>query len=66
MKAKPKKYVMYTIKSFSGEAECYIHCHPQQTWEINKKDKNHTELSRKNLTIVIPTDDFEKQWKIIK
>ena len=62
MKARPKSYVMYRIVSFLGEAECYIHCYPQQKWDANIRDNEHVELSRNNIDFIIPKEDFDKQW----
>lgn len=66
MKVRPSEYVMYRIASLFGEAECYIHCFPQQRWSAKEKDSEHVELSRKHLTMVIPKEDFEKQWKEVE
>lgn len=66
-KARPKTYVMYRIATFDGKAECYIHCHPQQKWDCVgfSEDKKGIELSRNNISMVLPREDFEEHWKVV-
>ena len=66
-KARPKTYVMYRIAAFGNKAECYIHCYPQQVWDCERSpfNVNAVKLSRKNITIIIPKEDFEKHWKVV-
>lgn len=63
MKARPKTYCIYTLKTLNG-AECWISCYPQQKWECEIK-KNEVVLNKKGLTLIIPKTDFERQWKVV-
>lgn len=63
MKARPKAYCIYTLKTFDG-AECWISCYPQQKWECEIKE-NKVVLSKKGLTLIILKTDFERQWKVV-
>ena len=64
-KARPKSFVIYSIKTFSGDAECWISCYPQQRWEYEVKE-NKVTLRRKGITLIIPKVDFEKRWKVVQ
>jgi len=64
-KARPKSFVIYTLKTFLGNAECWISCYPQQKWEYEVKE-NKVTLSRKGISLTIPKADFEKQWKAVQ
>lgn len=65
-KTRPKMFVMYRIATFDNKAECYIYCHPQQRWVAKFKSDNKVELSRKNITFIIPKEDFENRWNVIE
>lgn len=65
MKARPKEAATYTVATFSGDAEVWISCFPQQIWECREKGKKVT-LSRKNVSLTIPKEEFEKHWKVVK
>lgn len=52
-------YSFYTIDG----ANCMFVVHPQQTWEAERRGemvklRNH----KKGITIVIPMDDYKKNW----
>ena len=64
-RARPKTFIIYTIKTFSGDAECWISCFPQQKWEYEVKN-NKVTLRRKGIALTIPKDDFEKHWKVVE
>lgn len=66
MKARTKTYVMYRITTFFGDVEVMIHCFPQQKWDVIEQGTNHVRVSRKNITFIIPREDFEKQWKVVE
>lgn len=63
--ARPKSFVMYTLKTFLGNAECWISCYPQQKWEYGIKGDKVT-LNRKGISLTIPKTDFEKHWKVVE
>ena len=64
-KARPKTVCVYTLKTFLGNAECWISCYPQQKWGCEiKRDK--VTLDRKGITLTIPKADFEKYWKVVE
>ena len=65
MKARPKSFIMYTIKTFLGDAECWISCYPQQKWECEIKGDKVT-LDRKSISLIIPKADFDKHWKVVE
>lgn len=67
-KARPKTYVMCRIATFDSKGECYIHCYPQQKWKYKQApfNVNSVQLSYKNITMIIPKEDFEKQWKVVE
>lgn len=65
MKARIKRYGMYTVTSFGREAIVDIHCFPQQEWVVKINDEKVT-LSRLNIDFTIPLKDFEDHWLIIK
>lgn len=63
--ARPKRYVVFSIRNFTGEAECYIHCYPQQKWDYGfNGDK--AEMHYKNLDLSIPKADFEKYFREVE
>lgn len=64
-KARPKIFCIYTIKTFSGDAECWIYCYPQQKWICEIKGDKVT-LNRKNVSFTIPKTNFERQWKVVE
>ena len=64
-KARAKTVCVYTIKTFLGDAECWISCYPQQRWEYEIKGDKVT-LDRKGITLIIPKEDFEKYWKVVE
>ena len=64
-KARPNTYCVYTLKTFLGDAECWISCYPQQKWECEIKGDKVT-LDRKGITLIIPKADFEKHWKAVE
>ena len=66
MKARTKTYIMYSITTFSGDAEVMIHCFPQQKWDVIEQGTNHVRVSRKNITFMMPREDFEQQWKVVE
>lgn len=59
--ARPKGYVVFSIRNFTGEAECFIHCYPQQKWCYFIHDSK-VKLCYKNLDLIIPKADFEKYF----
>lgn len=61
-KARPKLSIIYKIATFDGKAKCYINCNPQQRWEYSVKE-NKVTLDRKGVTLVIPKEDFYKDWE---
>lgn len=63
-KARPKSFIIYTLKTFLDDAECCITCYPQQQWEYEIKD-NKAILRRKYISLIIPKEDFEKYWKVV-
>ena len=67
MMAKPRTYVTYRF-GFSSSAVCYVHCCPQQRWEVVGRPEGRTnvELSRKGVSITIPREDFESHWKEVE
>lgn len=65
-KVRPIAFVMYRIAAFLGDAECYIYCYPQQKWDAENTDDGRVELSRKNVTFIIPNDDFNRNWKVVE
>ena len=65
MKARPKEVATYTARTFSGDAEVWIGCFPQQRWEYWEKSGKVT-LSRKNISLTIPKEEFEKHWKVVE
>lgn len=66
MKARTKTYMMYRITTFSGDAEVMIHYFPQQKWDVIEQGTNHVRVSRKNITFMMPREDFEQQWKVVE
>ena len=64
-KARPKTYFIYTLKTFLGDAECWISCYPQQKWEYEIKADKVT-LRRKGIALTIPKADFEEHWKVVQ
>ena len=64
-KARPKRFVIYRIASFDGQAECHIYCYPQQKWEYSI-DGNKVELSRKEVDMYIPKEYFDLHWKVVE
>lgn len=62
MNVSSKKHIVYRLATCLGEAECHIYCVPRQKWDAEFNSEN-VRLSRKNVTLVIPKDDFEKHWK---
>lgn len=65
MKARPKSYVTYTIKTFIRDAECWISCYPQQKWGCEIKGDKVT-LDRKGVSLTIPKGDFDNHWKVVE
>lgn len=63
MKARPKEAATYTVQTFSGDAEVWISCFPQQIWEYWEINGKVT-VSRKNISLTIPKEEFEKHWKV--
>lgn len=60
-KAKPKRQIMYYI---GITFKCYIHCFPQQIWEVERRN-NKICLSRKNVAFEITEADFKERWKML-
>lgn len=65
MKARPKNAATYTVATFSGDAEVWISCFPQQIWEYRERNGKVT-LSRKNIFLTILKEEFEKHWKVVE
>ena len=65
MKARPKETATYTVQTFSGDAEVWISCFPQQIWEYREINGKVT-VSRKNISLTIPKEEFEKQWRTVE
>ena len=53
MKARPKTFVAYTVATFNGDAEVWVHCWPQQKWDY-LEDRGKVILSRKNMSMSLP------------
>ena len=64
-KVRVKTFLIYTLKTFLGDAECWISCYPQQKWEYRVKGDKVT-LDRKNISLTIPKTDFEKHWRVVE
>ena len=64
-KARVKTVCVYNIKTFTGKAECWLSCYPQQKWEYEVKG-DKVWLDRKGITLIIPKEEFEKHWKVIE
>lgn len=64
-KARPKTFVTYTVATFTGDAEVWINCFPQQIWEYRERNGKVT-VSRKNISLTIPKEEFEKHWKVME
>jgi len=64
-KARTKTFCIYTLRTFLGEAECWITCYPQQKWEYEIKGEK-VELNRKGISLIIPKNEFEKHWKVVE
>lgn len=63
----PKRFLSYTIQTFDGKAKVTLNCYPQQKWEfVRFTDNQGITLLRKETWLTIPTDDFDKNWKIIE
>lgn len=67
-KVRPKRFMIYTITTFTKDASCQVTCHPQQEWYYARlsNDKKRIVLARKNITLEIPEEDFKKNWKVIE
>lgn len=65
MKARPKEAATYTVQTFYGDAEVWISCFPQQIWECWENGKKVT-VSRKNISLTILKEEFEKHWKVVE
>ena len=65
MKARPNEAATYTVQTFSGDAEVWISCFPQQIWEY-REINGKVMLSRKNISLTIPKEEFEKHWKVVE
>ena len=65
MKARPKEAATYTVRTFSGDAEVWIYCFPQQRWKYREKGGKVT-LILKNIFLTIPKEEFEKHWKVVE
>ena len=65
MKARPKTFVTYIVSTFNGDAEVWISCFPQQIWEYRESGKKVT-VSRKNISLTIQKEEFEKHWKVVE
>lgn len=65
MKARPKTFVTYTVSTFSGDAEVWIHCYPQQRWGY-LENRGKVVLSWKNMSMVLPKEEVEKNWKVME
>lgn len=63
MIVKPTEFGVYIFPTFPENAKCVIDCFPQQKWEAQEWDDGKVRISRKNVTMYIPKDDFEKHWK---
>lgn len=63
MRARPKEAAIYTVQTFSGDAEVWISCFPQQIWEYREINGKVT-VSRKNISLTIPKEEFEKHWEV--
>lgn len=64
-KARPKEAATYTVQTFSGDAEVWISCFPQQIWEYQERNGKVT-VSWKNISLTIPKEEFEKHWKVVE
>ena len=65
MKARPNEAATYTVQTFSGDAEVWISCFPQQIWEYWERNGKVT-VRRKNISLTIPKEEFEKHWKVVE
>ena len=64
-KARPKEAAAYTVQTFSGDAEVWISCFPQQIWKYLERN-GKIMVSRKNISLTIPREEFEKHWKVVE
>lgn len=69
-KCRTTSYVSYWIRSFDGKGKIWIDVFPQQRWEYHTVfDRDGimiaAKLARKNITLEIPKEDFEKHWRFI-
>ena len=64
---RPKRKLVYAIMRITKNASCQITCNPQQKWCATgfSKDNKRIVLVRKNITLEIPKEDFEKNWMVI-
>lgn len=63
-----KSFITYWINSFDGKGRVFIDVFPQQKWTFNREVSGavtRMSLTRKNITIEIPKEDFEKHWRFI-
>ena len=65
MKARPKEAATYTVRTFSGDAEVWIYCFQQQIWKYLERN-GKIMVSRKNISLTIPREEFEKHWKVVE
>lgn len=65
MKARPKTFVTYTVQTFNGDAEVWVHCWPQQKWDY-LEDRGKVILSRKNMSMSLQKEEIEKHWKVVE
>jgi len=64
MIVRPKRYVLYTISTFLGDAKCYIDCFPQQRWDC-RIDGDMATISRKGVAITLPKEEIDKRWAVV-
>lgn len=59
---RPKQYVLYR---YGFEYKCYVHCYPQQRWEMTAFDNKGVELHNKvkHLTIELSWNEFYANWR---
>ena len=66
-KCRTKTYVSYWISSFDGKGRIFIDVFPQQKWEYQSVfDNLRVKLTRNNITLEIPKEDFDRNWIIVE
>lgn len=64
-KSKAKMCITYRIATFDGNVEFYVHCRPQQRWKYSV-EKSKVKLSRNEIDMYIPKEEFEQSWEVLE